>query len=61
VLSAKLFNLIPVPKWLLPKSIAHETVDEYERFVFDVALYTPFGARIAHYRGLLIHSDSNDD
>ncbi len=58
--SARLFGLIPLPEWTLPGSVAHETVDEQGRFVFDVALYTPFGARIAHYRGWLVNADSLD-
>lgn len=54
VLSARLFGVIPLPRCILPKSIAHEEVDEQGRFVFDVLLITPFGGRIAHYRGWLI-------
>ncbi len=53
VTSAKLFGLIPLPAMLLPKSIAHESVDSQGRFTFDVHILTPFGARIAHYRGWL--------
>ena len=53
VTSAKLFGLIPVPGLLLPKSIAHESVDSHGRFTFDVHILTPFGARIAHYKGWL--------
>ncbi len=60
VLSAKLFGFLPLPQWFLPKSIAHESVDERGRFVFDVLIKTPFGARIAHYRGWLErHIESN--
>ena len=54
VTSAKLFGLIPLPRILLPKSIAHESVDSKGRFTFDVHLQTPFGARISHYRGYLV-------
>lgn len=56
--SARLFGFIPLPKWTLPGSVAHETVDEHGRFAFDVRLRTPFGARIAHYRGWLVNADS---
>lgn len=56
VTSAKLFGLIPVPGLLLPKSIAHESVDSQGRFTFDVKILTPFGARIAHYKGWLCRS-----
>ncbi len=51
--SAHLFGLIPLPRWALPKSIAHEGVDEKGRFRFDIEIRTPFNARIAHYRGWL--------
>ncbi len=54
VLKAKIFGCLPVPALLLPTSIAHETIDSQGRFVFDVLIKTPFGARIAHYRGWLI-------
>ena len=53
VISAKLFGLIPLPRILLPKSTARECVDTQGRFTFDVHVLTPFGARIAHYRGYL--------
>lgn len=53
VTSAKLLGLISVPGILLPKSIAHESVDSQGRFTFDVRILTPFGARIAHYKGWL--------
>ena len=53
VTSAKLFGFLPLPKVLLPISIAHESTDELGRFVFDVHLVSPFGARIAHYQGWL--------
>ena len=56
VASGTLFGFIPLPRWLLPKSEAHESVDEQGRFVFDVELRTPFGARIAHYSGWLVRS-----
>ncbi len=56
VTSAKLFGLIPIPRLVLPKSIAHESVDSEGRFTFDVNILTPFGARIAHYKGWLSRS-----
>ena len=57
VTSAKLFGLIPMPRSLLPKSIAHESVDSQGRFTFDVHLQTPFGARISHYLGYLVKDE----
>jgi len=54
VISGRLFGFLPVPKFLLPISIAHEEVDEEGRFRFDVLLKSPFGARIAHYQGWLV-------
>jgi len=54
VSGAKLFSLIPLPRVLLPVSVAHESADEHGRFVFDVNVTSPFGARIAHYRGWLL-------
>ncbi len=60
VLSAKLFGVVPLPRFLLPESIAHEAVDEQGRFVFDVLIKTPFGARIAHYRGWLVRQIESD-
>lgn len=53
VRSAKLFGVLPLPRFLLPISITHESVDAQGRFVFDVLLKTPFGGRIAHYKGWL--------
>ena len=57
VQSARLLGVIPLPKWMLPKSITHESIDEQGRFVFDVELLTPFGARIAHYKGWLVSTE----
>lgn len=57
VARGRVFGFIPVPKFLLPKSISHEAVDEEGRFTFDVRLETPFGGRIAHYKGWLEHVD----
>jgi len=54
VISGRVFGFIPLPKFLLPKSIAHETTDDQGRFCFDVLLKSPFGARIAHYQGWLV-------
>lgn len=56
--SAKLFGVIPLPHWALPKSMASESVDAKGRFRFDVELYTPFGARIAHYTGWLVQKEN---
>ncbi len=57
VTKGRAFGIIPMPKFLLPKSIAHETVDEKGRFRFDVLLKAPFGGRIAHYQGWLVKRD----
>ena len=54
VSSGKLFGVLPFPGVLMPKSIAYESVDSQGRFTFDVNILTPFGARIAHYRGYLV-------
>jgi hypothetical protein len=44
---------IPLPRWLLPQSIAHEYAAD-GRFHFDVALKAPLtGALIVHYKGWL--------
>jgi hypothetical protein len=50
---ARLFGVMPIPGFLLPQSIAHESVDEEGRFVFDVLIRFRFGGRIAHYQGWL--------
>ena len=60
VVSGKLFGCIPVPGFLLPQSITHEEVDQHGRFVFDVLLKTPFGARIVHYRGWLVRTTDKE-
>ena len=57
VSSGKLFRFLPIPGVLLPKSIAHESVDSQGRFTFDVRILTPFGGRIAHYRGYLLNAE----
>lgn len=54
IASAKLFGLLPLPQALLPVSVAHESTDELGRFVYDVCVTMPFGARIAHYSGWLV-------
>jgi hypothetical protein len=47
------FGPIPLPRWLLPISIAREEVRD-ERFQFDVKLLAPLtGQLIVHYRGWL--------
>ncbi len=44
---------IPLPKWLLPQSVAHEYAAD-GRFRFDVALKAPLtGSLIVHYNGSL--------
>jgi saccharopine dehydrogenase-like NADP-dependent oxidoreductase len=44
---------IPMPRFLLPKTQAFETVDEQGRFVFDVLITLPFVGLLVHYRGWL--------
>ncbi len=52
-IGAKLFSVIPLPKFLLPVSETCEFVDEQGRFNFDVDIsIAPFG-RIVRYRGWL--------
>lgn len=52
-IGAKLFGLIPIPKFLLPVSETSEFVDDQGRFNFDVDIsLAPFG-RIVRYRGWL--------
>ena len=43
---------VPIPRFLLPQSIATEAVVD-ERFEFDVHLKAPTGATLVHYRGWL--------
>ncbi|NSX55515.1 SDR family oxidoreductase [Parasulfitobacter algicola] len=53
VTSAKIFGGIPMPKWLLPISVSHETQSE-GKFRFDVRLSAPLGiGLVVHYRGYL--------
>lgn len=50
-IGAKLFGMIPLPKFLLPVSETSEFVDDQGRFNFDVDIsLAPFG-RIVRYRG----------
>jgi len=58
VIGGRLFGFLPVPKFLLPISIAHEEVDDQGRFRFDVLLKSPLGARIAHYQGWLVKEEN---
>ena len=51
-----LLGVVPLPAFLLPRSSAFETQDGQGRFVFDVLVSSPFGARIAHYSGWLQRS-----
>lgn len=53
VLKGRLFGLLPLPLFLLPESIAHETIDAEGRFFFDVLVRFRFGGRVAHYQGWL--------
>jgi len=55
--AVKLFGFIPLFTAMLPVSVAHESIDEQGRFVFDVQVQSPLGARIAHYRGYLQRQD----
>lgn len=43
---------VPLPRWLLPMSVAREYV-EGGRFRFDVALHAPFVGLVVRYRGWL--------
>jgi saccharopine dehydrogenase-like NADP-dependent oxidoreductase len=52
ITKAHLFGL-PMPRALLPKIAAFETVDEQDRFVFDVKIALPIGGLLVHYRGWL--------
>lgn len=44
---------IPIPRALLPQSVATEAVDAEGRFTFDVPIALPLVGRLAHYRGWL--------
>jgi hypothetical protein len=44
---------IPLPRWLLPHSLATERCDTQGRFCFDVPIVLPFVGRLVHYRGWL--------
>lgn len=44
---------VPMPRFLLPKSIAHEYQDAEGRFRFDVRLELPFLGLLVHYKGWL--------
>jgi len=49
---------IPLPRWLLPVSIARE-FERDGRFHFDVALQAPLtGAPMVHYQGWLVPADA---
>jgi len=52
VSSGRLFGL-PLPRALLPLSVARESVDAEGRFRFDVRLSLPIFGLLAHYRGWL--------
>jgi len=52
IVSAKVLG-IPFPKFLLPKSITHERVEE-GKFVFDVEIRLPLLGRLIAYKGWLI-------
>jgi saccharopine dehydrogenase-like NADP-dependent oxidoreductase len=53
VLSARCFG-IPLPAFLLPRSLAREDVDELGRFRVDVKLTLPGVGLLTHYRGWLV-------
>ncbi|MBR0644305.1 SDR family oxidoreductase [Plastoroseomonas hellenica] len=44
---------LPIPRALLPRSVATEAVDAEGRFTFDVPIALPLIGRLAHYRGWL--------
>lgn len=50
---------VPLPVWLLPRSVAHERVDAQGRFTFDVPIGLPGLGRLVHYRGWLIPDPKN--
>lgn len=52
VLTARLFGL-PLPRFLLPRSQAIESLDAEGRFSFDVRLMLPFFGLLVHYAGWL--------
>lgn len=54
-IGAKLFGILPIPKFLLPVSETSEFVDDQGRFNFDVDIsLAPFG-QVVRYRGWLKH------
>ena len=51
---------IPIPSWMLPRSVARE-YDDKGNFCFDVALFAPFsGQMIVHYQGTLAREAGTD-
>lgn len=50
-----------LPSALAPRTATSESVDLEGRFVFDVDIALPWGARLVRYRGWLCRSDANDD
>lgn len=53
VTAARLFGL-PLPRFLLPRSEAIESLDSEGRFHFDVKLTLPFFGLLVHYTGWLV-------
>jgi saccharopine dehydrogenase-like NADP-dependent oxidoreductase len=54
VISGRFLWLIPLPRFLLPKSETWESADAEGRFTFDVRLNLSWGPRITHYQGFLV-------
>jgi hypothetical protein len=52
IVSAKMLG-IPFPKFLLPKSITHERVED-EKFIFDVEIHLPLFGLLIAYKGWLV-------
>ena len=46
-------GVVPLPAFLLPRSLATERVDDAERFCFDVPIDCPGIGLLVHYRGWL--------
>jgi hypothetical protein len=51
---------VPLPVWLLPRSVARERVDAQGRFTFDVPIGLPGLGRLVHYRGWLVVDPSRE-
>ncbi len=61
VSSGRIFNIVPLPRWLLPISTTREYASGDGRFHFDVLISLRSGRRVVHYRGWLEPDTANDD